>query len=197
MPIFYREPLIQEEKVLRVEFKKLNCVVGLVLASFILASCKQVAIPNGEVPKEYLDLAKTYIATYQGGFGTNSGALKISLDGSKLQASFKGDVNDVTGDASCGSVIGDLLSIQVNDQGTELEAASFAFSPNKCSQIQGKSLDLIFLPDGPVMQLSASILKETKSVEVCTKRPPPSTAQDCHPDYQNYYFSGIFEKASP
>ena len=169
--------------------------IFLILA-FAISGCKQITISNGEIPVEYLDLAQKYVATYQGRFNSNQGSLKIEMKDKKLHASFTGQINDITGDVTCESAIGDLKSLQVNDAGTILEAASFAFSPNHCVDIQGRSLDLIFVPDGPSIQMAATLLKETKEVQVCEPSLPPGSGEKCHADFENYYFSGVFEKTA-
>ena len=174
-------------------FKNIFLVGGLI-SLFILAGCKQISFPNGEVPSNYLELIKKYTADYKGAIGSNQGVLQISFDGKKFHAKFSGKINDITGNIGCQSVIGDLQSIQINDSGTELEAASFAFSPNYCPEIRGRSLDLIFTQKASKLEMSAMILNEVKEVQICQDTPPPSPTHSCRIDFQNLYFTGAFEK---
>ncbi len=165
----------------------------LVLA-FSISGCKQIDTPNGEAPKEYLELLKGYIADYKGAMDANPGVLRLFFDGKKFHIGFTGKINDVTGDERCKSQLGDLQSIQVNDEGTILEAASFAFSSPNCQLILGRSVNLIFSKNGPRLELSVSILKEFRQIQICQDTPPPSPTRTCRRDIQNFYFSGIFEK---
>ncbi len=159
-----------------------------------VTSCKQVTIVNGELPAEYIELAKIYMTSYHGSFNSNAGDLHLSLNGKKIVVSFTGDVNDITGDEYCDSKMGDLKMLQVNDQGTMIEAASFAFDPGRCSEISGRSFDLTFSQDPKKLQAQAVILKEIRPIQVCVVTGPPNPVQICHIDYQNYYMGGVFSK---
>ncbi len=173
---------------------RINLNLSLLLCVLLLAACKQIATSNGEVPANYVELVKNYVADYKGAMDLNQGVLSLSFEAAKFRAHFKGKVNDITGNEKCQSQIGDLISIQVNDSGSILESATFGFSPNHCPEIKGNSLELIFTPIGLKLGVSAIILRETKELQICQDIQGANGAPNCHPDLQNFYFTGIFEK---
>ncbi len=177
-----------------------NLLILAVLA-FGFVGCKQVNIPNGEIPAQYLDLAKTYMGTYSGNFSGNNGSLKLELVGSKVVGTFSGEVNDILGDVRCGSIIGNLTSIQIDDSARVLQAAKFDFSPNQCNFVMGRSLNLDFSKDQ--RSFHASILKDSYPLEICNNGYPypfprgprfPGPFPQCRIEYQNTYLDGQFQR---
>ena len=176
-------------------------VLAVLPFMFALTSCKEVAVPNGEVPAQYLDLAKSYMGSYSGNFEGNSGTLTLSLVGNKVVTSFKGQVNDILGDVRCNSQIGDVTSIQIDDKEKVLQYANIHFSPNACGAVQGRSLTLHFSKDAASFR--AQILGEVVPVYICTNYPYPMPGQpyptpfpqqQCRVDYQYNYLTGQFAR---
>jgi hypothetical protein len=171
-------------------WSKLIIVSALATLGLNLTGCKQVTIVNGEIPAEYLELAKNYMKTYHGSFEGNSGDLGLSLNGKKVVLSFAGKVNDITGDDRCQSQIGNLTSLQINNKGTQVESATFDFTPNHCYYIEGRNLNLSFSRDGT--QFTASILREMRPYVTCQVTPPPTSVQVCQTNYQYFWMYGAF-----
>ena len=179
-----------------------------------LTSCKQVDITNGEIPAQYTDLAKPYMGIYSGSFEGNDGSLKLELVGKKVVATFSGKINDILGDASCESQIGNLTTIQIDDSQKVLEDAEFNFLPNRCFNIEGRSLSLNFSKNLQNLSFDAAILKQTIPYQVCnyalemaalpgipSPTPPmpmpiPRPIPQCHTEFQRVYFTGHFKRSA-
>ena len=176
-------------------------VLAVLPLVFALTACKQVDVPNGEVPAQYLELAKTYMGSYSGNFEGNPGTITLSLVGNKVMTSFKGQVNDILGDIRCNSQIGDVATIQIDNKEKYLQYASIHFSPNACGAVQGRSLALHFSKDAK--SFGAQILREVVPVYICTSYPypipgraypTPFPQQQCRIDYQYDYLTGQFAR---
>jgi hypothetical protein len=179
-------------------------VLAILPLVFALTSCKQVDLPNGEVPAQYLTLAKTYMGRYSGAFEGNDGTLTLSLVGNKVVTTFSGQVNDILGDVRCNSQIGDVASIQIDNNAQFLQYANIHFSPNACGSIQGRTLVLHFSKDSSSFR--ADILKEVIPVYNCTNStfpipgeypnpsPPTFPNPQCRIIYQYDYLTGQFAR---
>ncbi|MFL5812298.1 MAG: hypothetical protein ACJ763_01875 [Bdellovibrionia bacterium] len=119
---------------------KLNHAVVSLFLVLGLSACKTVETPDGKIPAEYLETAKTLAGTYKGEFNRVSGEISLAFDGATPVVTYTdASGHDLLG-PGCGSEIGTLTQIDVS-MDEKLGEAVFAFSPGKC-QIEGRSVYL-------------------------------------------------------
>jgi hypothetical protein len=179
--------------------KNLKTFLLAISAIAIFAGCKNVKIQNGEVPSQYLSQAKKLEGTYHGSFNGIRGDLVIHFEGNRPVVTYKGaNGNDIL-NGGCGSDIGLLtkVTIKSENKNPRVSDATFEFNPGSCSlQVEGRTLDIGFKEKDGVLRLSASILQETRPVNVCQWDPgaPPRVPpyQNCHTEFQSTYLMGSF-----
>jgi hypothetical protein len=60
--------------------KKLSFVLSVAALAVTMSACKSVDTPDGKIPAEYVDMAKTYEGTYEGQFDGLKGELTFKMD---------------------------------------------------------------------------------------------------------------------
>ncbi len=172
-------------------------ILGLILLLTGLTACKEVQVPNGEIPNEYLSAAQQYVGAYQGAMAQRMGVLQLSLQGNKAILEF----TDSSGghdliDPRCQSQIGDLLTVQVSDAGGgqyNLQKARFAFAPGNCISIEAKDIELDFSPKGII---SIHLLDHQEWREECHMEgggPGVPPREVCNPVSAAIYIDGRFQ----
>jgi len=144
----------------------LNKSLGILsLLSLVLVSCR-VETPNGQVPSDYLNQAKTVVGDYKGSMqGGQSGTLSVRLSGTKVVVSFSSKL------LSCGGSIGTLQAIDADNSG--VQAAYLGLSKASC--VEGQ--ELILSPSAGMKSFTAQVVKESHDVQTC---PSDSQVMDCH-----------------
>lgn len=108
----------------------------ITLSLLVMAcACNRVSTPDGQIPAEYIEVAKNYTGTFSGNFEGTPGKLIISLEGTRAIARFEaasGDT-DILG-RGCASSINQLLAINPakKDNQIRVNGAEFAFNPGSC-----------------------------------------------------------------
>ena len=169
----------------------MKAILLTVLAALALAGCREVEVPNGEIPTQYMGAAQKYMGTYQRTDRGGMGELTIEMRGQKVVAMYRGNPNDLIG-AGCGSQIGLLKTITVDEKGSEyiLKGAKFAFDPGACTEVQGRQLHLSFREKRGQILMSGDILENTQFRQECRVEVDPwgrsRTVCEQVP-YQNYF----------
>jgi len=160
-----------------------------------LTSC-EVETPDGRIPSEHAQQAQSYLGSYRGNIGEQSGTLSLSLlDTNRAIALFS---NDVVANG-CNSNIGQLESIDVNSSKETLKGANFSLSSD-CI-IAGDRINFSFRGNGKIV---ASYLKEIRREWRChnlaqantPRREPPHEPRppDCGYENIHYYSTGTLNK---
>jgi hypothetical protein len=135
-----------------------------------LSACKTVKTPEGKIPSEYLDAAKTLAGTYQGQFNGVPSEILLKFDGAAPILTYSNSTgHDLLG-VGCGSEIGKLAGVSL-DPLAYVETAYFALSPGNCP-VEGRIVTLKFKNQGGDTVASVSIVKSHRAVhtpgqEVC------------------------------
>lgn len=144
----------------------------LVLALLATATvgCKSVEIQNGEVPAEYLYLAKKFEGQYEGKFNGIAGQLLVRLEGNKPVVEFSNSTGSDILNSGCESSIGNLKTVHLKGtkENPQIDSAVFVFNPGKCAlQVQGREITFDFEND--YTKIESVILKERRMERQCTR----------------------------
>jgi hypothetical protein len=168
----------------------------LFLSAFVVACDEKIETPNGEVPENMLQLAKSYEGTFIGQVERQANEMKIEFQGNKPVLTLAEDMVA----PACRSSIGQLLSVTVSkkDDQMKLESAQFAFDPNLCgNEFEGRRLYLYF-KDGNTFD--TSILDRVEYRTECEIGTPPQYPNPTPPGYNcrreayAIYLSGRFAR---
>ncbi|MFL5812297.1 MAG: hypothetical protein ACJ763_01870 [Bdellovibrionia bacterium] len=145
----------------------------LVLA---LSACKTVKTPEGKVPAEYLDAAKTLAGTYQGDFNGVPSEILLQFDGATPVLTYTNVAgHDLLG-VGCGSEIGKLAGVTL-DPLAYVTDAYFELSPGNCP-VEGQIVTLEFQQKGD--ELTVSVVKGHRIVHIPAQ-------ESCHSDAWGSY----------
>lgn len=149
---------------------------GGVAALLLLLGCKPIEFKNGEVPEEYLSIAKELEGTYLGSFAGEHYRMVYVLEGNKPKIEFFAQE-----DQACTFVFGEVLSASVReneDKSLALERVSFRLESENCFRAIGKAIHFdVSRKDGQFV-LDASIVREEWEERICSwqradRRPEP------------------------
>lgn len=136
-----------------------------------LVGCREIKVDDGTVPEAYLPTALRYMGSYQGKMGDQTGVLVLFLHQNQVIAEFHGVRGDDLIDPRCGSQIGSLKAVKVDETKPgfyKLQVAKFAFNPQNCwPSVDGRELVLNFKEDSSGIRVSASILLQQRFEEQC------------------------------
>ncbi len=109
-------------------------------ACFVLASCKTIQTPNGELPEEALSYADQVVGTYQN--RSDLSEVVVSLSGKKLKATHQAKTHLDVLDSECDAEIGQLREIRASNDGKKIRGI-FDFNRNYCTPtLEGKTIEL-------------------------------------------------------
>ena len=161
-----------------------------------ISACKEIKIQNGQIPNEYMNEARQVVGTYQGTVGRQATTVTIELIGNYLIVSATPDILG----GSCGSQIGDLLSVLVGGRSGSyyVERATLAFNPNNCLMIEGRELNLGVRRQNGQVRLTSSVLERSEWRESCEPRCTPNGCTTvCNRTLEQSFVRGDFVKTLP
>lgn len=167
-----------------------------------LSGCRNVDFENGEVPQQYLHLAKKLAGTYTGTFNGVRTSLIVDFDGNRPFIEVRNATgNDLIG-SRCGSIIGDIKSASVSgtEEDPKIKSVSFHFAPNNCISIRGTEVVFDIKEKNGGISLQASILASREFRRECrweVSPPPPyggGPREVCEVREDARYLYGRFSK---
>ena len=173
----------------------------LVTLGFTFSACKSVKIENGEVPEQYLAMAKKLEGIYAGKISGVEGQLVIRFEGNKPKLEFINSAGaDIFGNLeSCGARIGNLTEVALkgNKDNPHVDAAIFKLFKGKCNRRSlGTELSLTFKHDH--REIRASYLVDYRQERRCNWDPgvPPHVPprQNCYYESIPVYHTGTFRR---
>lgn len=165
----------------------------------ILAGCKTVDIENGQVPADYVHLAKKLEGVYEGSFNGVPGQLIMTMVGDQPILEFKSPRGADLLDPRCQSQIGLLKRVHIKGQQSNpiVDSAEFQFSAGNCkSSVVGNELSLNFRSS--YNRVEVSLLKEQKQERRCqwdSGNPPHVPPREvCNWEVVPVYLNGNFKR---
>lgn len=165
-------------------------VVGF---AFILFGCNEITVIDGKVPQEILSEAQKLVGEYPGSFNWREGVLHVRMEGEKLKVGFSSKLgNDILG-ADCNSWIGDLKTVQVDQQGDSQKIlAKFAFHRGNC-WAEGDQLELQFSGHNGKVEVWAQIFDYMEWKDSCQEHDRgDGVPKPCVSKAVKHYLTGYF-----
>lgn len=175
--------------------------LALISMVLVLSACKSVKIENGEVPTNYLPLAKKLEGIYNGRISGIDGQLVIRFEGNIPKVDFLNNQNtDIVGNIpACKTEIGNLTEVNLkgDKENPQVDTATFKILKGTCGKyFVGSELYLTFKNN--YRDISASYLKEYRQERRCTWDPgaPPHVPprEVCNYESTPIYGSGSFRR---
>ena len=169
------------------------------VSALILSACDDVEIEDGKVPQKYVQQVQPYLGHYVGRIEGKYTEITIGMNGNVPYLITKNNEGgDITG-TNCGSKVGKLVSVAVDDLGGgryQLKRASFDLDPGLC-MIEGTTVDLKI---HSTTEFDLAILDRDTRSTTCPPRTPspgsgiPPVDPPCNEIGEITYLRGHFIK---
>jgi hypothetical protein len=178
--------------------KIMRLVFGLAASTTLFVSCREVELKDGRIPKEYLNMARTYEGEYAGKFENRKGSFFLTLDGSRMRVKFVGaDGSTDLLSPECQSKLGNIKSVSAEELSQNryvLKSANVQFNPNRCShEIEGRELLLTFRDTSLGRSMRVSLVEALDWRPECHGGGSSTPSRTpCGPQPEYHYMEGRF-----